>query len=59
MDYRNLNAVMISDAFPFTDALFDAIAGHEMYSFLNGFSAYNKVRMPPKGKEKAVKEKAP
>ena len=47
IDYRKLNAVMITDAFPlsFTDIVFDAVPGHEMYSFLDGFSGYNQILM--------------
>ena len=38
--YRKLNVVMITDVFPlpFTDSVLDAVAGHEMYNFLDGFS---------------------
>ena len=43
VDYRKLNAATITNPFPmpFFDAILDAIAGHEMYSFLDGFSFYN------------------
>lgn len=36
VDYRKLNAATIRDPFslPFCDTLLDAMAGHEMYSFL-------------------------
>lgn len=49
VDYRKLNAAMIIDNFPlpFTDSLLDAVAGHEMYLFLDGFSGYNQVLMAP------------
>mgnify|MGYP002776914060 CR=1 FL=1 len=30
----------------------DAVAGHEMYSFLDGFSEYNQVRMHAEDSEK-------
>ena len=35
MDYRKLNAAMVTNAFPllFTDGVLDAVAGHEVYSF--------------------------
>ena len=40
-----LNAATTTDAFPlpFTDGILDAITGHEMYSFFDGFSGYNKI----------------
>ena len=47
VDYRKLNAATKSDPFPmpFSDTLLDAVAGHEMYSFLDGFSGYNQISM--------------
>jgi hypothetical protein len=47
VDYRKLNAATITNAFPlpFTDGVLDTVAGHEMYSFLDGFSGYNQIRM--------------
>ena len=56
MYYRKLNAVIITDAFslPFTDSVLDAIARHEMYSFLDGFNGYNQVRMHPDDQEKTA-----
>ena len=56
VDYRKLNAVTVTDAFPlpFTDSVLDAVAGHEMYSFLDGFSGYNQVRMHPNDQEKTA-----
>ena len=43
VDYRKLNEATINDAFPlpFTDGVLDTVAGHEMYTFLDGFSGYN------------------
>ena len=56
VDYRKLNAVTITDAFPlpFTDSVLDVVAGHEMYSFLDGFSGYNQVYMHPDDQEKTT-----
>ena len=56
VDYRKLNAVTITDAFPlpFTDGVLDAVAGHEMYSFLDGFCGYNQVCMHPEDQEKTA-----
>jgi len=48
VDYRKLNAATtVSDPFPlpYMDSILDDVAGHEMYSFLDGFSGYNQIRM--------------
>ena len=52
VDYRKLNAVTITNTFPlqFTDA----VVGHEMYNFLDGFIGYNQVRMYPEDQEKTT-----
>ena len=44
----------MADAFPlpFIDGILDAVAGHEVYSFLDGFNGYNQVRMHPDDQEK-------
>ena len=54
VDYRKLNAATVTDAFPlpFIDGILDAVAGHGVYSFLDGFSGYNQVRMHPDDQEK-------
>ena len=56
MDYRKLNAAKVTDAFPlpFTDGVLDAVARHEVYSFLNGFSGNTQIRMHPVDQEKMV-----
>ena len=40
IDYQKLNTETITYdyALPFTDGVLDAVAGHEMYRFLDGFS---------------------
>ena len=45
VDYRDLNTVTITGAFPlpFMDSVLDTVAGHDMYSFLDGFSWYNQI----------------
>ena len=55
VDYRKLNAATVTDAFPlpFTDRV-DAVAGLEVYSFLDGFSGYNQIRMNPDDQEKTA-----
>ena len=56
VDYRKLNAAMVTDAFPlpFTDRVLDAVASQEIYSFLDGFIGYNQVRMHPDDQEKTA-----
>ena len=39
---------------PFTYGVLDAVAGHEIYNFLDGFSGYNQVQMHPNGQEKQL-----
>ena len=43
VDYRKLNSKTKKDHFPlpFTDQVLDCVAGHKLYSFLDGFSGYN------------------
>ena len=54
VDYRKLNIVTITDAFPlpFTDSVLDAVVGHNMYNFLDGFRGYNQIRMHPEDQYK-------
>ena len=56
VDYWKLNALTITDAFPlpFTNNELDAIASHDMYSFLDGFSGYNQVCMHNGDQEKTA-----
>ena len=56
VDYRKLNAATITDGFPlpFTDSVLDTVAGHECYSFLDGFSGYNQIRIHPDDQEKTT-----
>ena len=46
-DFWKLNSITQKDYFslPFTDAILDGVAGHECYSFLDGFSRYNQVQI--------------
>ena len=48
MDYRKLIAATV------IDGVLDAVAGHEVYSFLDGFSGYNQIRMRPVDQEKTA-----
>ena len=37
---------------PFIDSILDTVAGHDCYSFLDGFSGYNQIRIYPDDQEK-------
>ena len=56
VDFRNLNKGCPKDEFPlsFMDLLTDSAAGHAMFSFMDGFSGYNQIRMSTKDDEKTV-----
>ena len=56
VDYRDLNKACPKDEFPLPnlDTLIDATAGHEMFSFMDGFSGYNQIRMAPEDAEKTA-----
>jgi hypothetical protein len=47
LDFRNLNKACPKDEFllPSMDVLIDSVAGQEMFSFMDGFSGYNQIRM--------------
>ena len=56
VDYCKLYAVTITDAFPlpFTDSVLHRVAGHECYSFLDGFNSYNQIQMHLDDQEKTT-----
>ena len=56
VDFRDLNKACPKDAFPLTnpDILLDNVVGHEMFSFMDGFSGYNQIRMTPEDEEKTA-----
>jgi hypothetical protein len=39
------------------DSILDLVAGHEMYSFMDGYNGYNQVKMVEKDKKKKKKKK--
>ncbi|KAK8609165.1 hypothetical protein V6N13_025472 [Hibiscus sabdariffa] len=47
MDYRDLNRASPKDNFPLPhiDTLVDNTAGHSYFSFMDGFSGYNQIKM--------------
>ena len=56
VNYWKLNAATILDPFPlpFTDSLLDEVARKEMYTFLDGFSGYNHIKMALENREKTI-----
>lgn len=56
VDFRCLNAVTIKDPFPipFTDSILEEVAGHEIYSFMDGFSGYNQISIAEEDKLKTT-----
>ena len=49
VDYTNLNDTYPKDSFPLPriDQIVDALAGHDMLSFLDAFSGYHQIPMHP------------
>ena len=47
VDYRDLNRASPKDNFPlpYIDTLVDNTAKHSLFSFMDGFSGYNQIRM--------------
>ena len=47
VDFRDLNKACLKDDFPLPniDTLVDATTGHELFSFMDGFSGYNQIKM--------------
>ena len=56
VDFRNLNKACPKDEFPLPnmDLLIDSAAGSVMFSFMDGFSWYNQIRITPKDVEKTA-----
>ena len=56
VDYRDLNRASPKDNFPLPhiDTLVDNTAKHSLFSFMDGFSGYNQIRMAPEDMEKTT-----
>ena len=54
IDFTDINKACPKDSFPLPriDLIVDAIAGHELLSFMDAFSGYNQISMDPGDKEK-------
>ena len=53
IDFTDINKAYPKDSFPLPriDLIVDAIAGHELLSFMDAFSGYNQIRMDPDDQE--------
>ena len=56
VDYRDLNRESPKDDFPLPhiDVLVDNTAQHKIFSFMDGFSGYNQIKMAPEDMEKTT-----
>ena len=56
VDLKKVNAATVRDHYPlrFTEHVLERVAGHEAYSFLDGFSGYNQVSIDPKDQHKTT-----
>ncbi|XP_066379775.1 uncharacterized protein [Miscanthus floridulus] len=53
VDFRDLNKACPKDEFPIpiSEILIDATMGYEIFSFMDGFSGYNQIKMSPEDEE--------
>ena len=56
VDYRDLNRTSPKDNFslPYIDTLVDNTAKHSLFSFMDGFSGYNQIKMASEDMEKTT-----
>ena len=56
MDYRDLNRASPKDDFPLPhiDVLVDNTSHSKVFSFMDGFSGYNQIKMAPEDMEKTT-----
>ena len=56
VDYKDLNRASLKDNFPlpYIDTLVDNITKHYLFSFMDGFSGYNEIRMASEDMEKTI-----
>ena len=56
VDYRDLNRNIPKDDFPLPhiDVLVDSTAQHSFFSFMDGYSGYNQIKMSPEDMEKTT-----
>jgi hypothetical protein len=53
VDFRDLNKACPKNDFPIpiSEILVDATMGHEIFSFMDGYSGYNQIKMAPEDEE--------
>ena len=56
IDYRALNKWTQKDHFPlpFINTILDEVAGHELYTFMDGYSGYNQISIAPEDHHKTA-----
>ena len=56
VDFRELNKATLRDYFPlpFIDQVLDTLLGKQYFSFLDGYSGYNQIKIAPKDQEKTT-----
>ena len=56
VDYRDLNRASPKDDFPLPhiDVLVDNTVQHKIFSFMDGFSGYNQIKVAPEDMEKTT-----
>ena len=56
VDYKDLNSASLKDDFPLPhiDTLVDKTATSSLYSFMDGFSGYNQIKLAPEDMEKTT-----
>ena len=56
IDYRALNKRTQKDHFPlpFINIILDEVAGHELYTFMDGYSSYNQISIAPEDHHKTA-----
>jgi hypothetical protein len=56
VDYRALNKATQKDRFPlpFIDHVLDSLSGKNFFSFLDGFSGYNQIKIAPQDQDKTT-----
>ena len=56
IDYRALNKRIQKDHFPlpFINIILDEVAGHELYTFMDGYSGYNQISIAPEDHHKTA-----